>query len=206
MQNRWDRDDQEREIGGEREDWFADRFIFNVSWGCKLRLHFIMALVFMYLCGSLSFFIFAPVCLFTYHSALTSIFSSWFNLFLPYLHFFYHFNDFQFFITVPSWEELSYIVYLHLSKRCLGVVKFPSNLPSKNPLDCCSLVFPYFFCPTIPPISNVHFASSRLPFFPFSIRLSLHPATLAPQSIPAPTASLHPSVCPTLPPFIQVLI
>lgn len=141
---------------------------------------------------------------------------------LPDLIFFFHISIFCTILMISSslsqcLHEKNYLTLsicichlffavMHKSKHCLGVVIFPFNLPSKNPLDCCSLVFPYFFRPTIPPISNVHFASSRLPFFPFSIRLSLHPATLAPQSIPAPTSSLHPSVCPTLPPFIQVLI
>lgn len=76
---------------------------FNISWGCKLRLQFIMTLLFIYIC-------FAPL----YHHFLLSI---------PLLH--HH--------------------------------------------------------PTI-----INFASCRLPFFPFSILLSLYPTTFAPQSTHLP--------------------
>lgn len=85
---------------------------FNISWGCKLRLQFIMTLLFIYIC-------FAPL----YHHFLLSI---------PLLH--HH--------------------------------------------------------PTI-----INFASCRLPFFPFSILLSLYPTTFAPQSTHLPHCqppSVHP--------------
>lgn len=85
---------------------------FNISWGCKLRLQFIMTLLFIYIC-------FAPL----YHHFLLSI---------PLLH--HH--------------------------------------------------------PTI-----INFVSCRLPFFPFSILLSLYPTTFAPQSTHLPHCqppSVHP--------------
>lgn len=174
MKNRWgtERDDQKKEMEGERGNWFPHLFILYVSWGCKLRLHCIMALVFIFLYGSFSFFMFAPRCLSLSSNHPFCIFSSCINLFLPYLHFTYYFNHFQYFIASDFMRSnilqclsapLIYCLLLHW----FGVVIFlliHSITPPVSSVHSASCWLPFCSPPLYPPVQpHLLLSLSRLP-------------------------------------------